>query len=207
MFHSEKAICLVAATTLLLSGCSTIVESTKQEIVVSTEPSGAEVLRDGVAVGVTPLTLTVKRKDAGESILVRKEGYEDGFIQTKQKINPWFFGNIITGGLYGSTTDLVSGAAYKYDEDKYFLPLKKSGSAMISRETAIKTFAVVKEIDLRVDLENGGGETLDNLLKLANAESERESLVVALKKASKETFETIAFGDRVRDILSNKVNG
>ena len=207
MYLSKKAICLVAAISLLLSGCSTIVETTKQEITVSTEPSGAEVLRDGVAVGVTPLTLTVKRKDAGESILVRKEGYEDGFIQTKQKINPWFFGNIITGGLYGSTTDLVSGAAYKYDEDKYFLPLKKSGSAMISKETAIKTFAVIKEIDLRIDLENGGGETLDNLLKLADAESERESLVVALKKASKETFETIAFGDKVRDILSNKVNG
>ena len=78
---------------------------------------------------------------------------------------------------------------------------------MISKETAIKTFAVIKEIDLRIDLENGGGETLDNLLKLADAESERESLVVALKKASKETFETIAFGDKVRDILSNKVNG
>jgi len=198
---------VLSVLVICFTGCATIVESTKQEIVISTEPSGAEVLRSGVAVGTTPITLTVKRKEAGESILVRKEGYEDGYIQTKSKMNGWFWGNVLTGGLYGSTTDIVSGAAYKYDQDKYFLPLRKSGNAMIPLESEIKTYAVVKQVDLRIDLQNGNGDTLQTLLNLANVTDSRQEKIESLRTAATLNSDTIAFADRVREILLDTTNG
>ena len=31
-------------------------------------------------------------------------------------IEPWFWGNILSGGVFGSTTDSSTGAMWKYDE-------------------------------------------------------------------------------------------
>jgi len=192
---------------LLWAGCATIVQSTKQEISIATEPSGAAVLRDGVPVGTTPLTLTVKRKDAGETLILRKEGYEDGSIETKSRINGWFFGNIVTGGLAGSTTDLISGAAYKYDEDKYFLPLKAKGAASFSNETEIKSYAVINNLQLRIDIAQGEGEALENLIKLAKLEKNK-NLINALKNASQKFSDPIEFANSVRNIMiDHSLNG
>lgn len=55
--------------TLVLSGCATIFAPELQSIPVTSAPPGAEVLVDGVSVGVTPLTLELEPRTSYEVTL------------------------------------------------------------------------------------------------------------------------------------------
>lgn len=59
---SIASIGLYLITTL--TGCATVVHGTNQVIPVASTPEGARVSIDGNPVGVTPLSLTVSRKQS-----------------------------------------------------------------------------------------------------------------------------------------------
>lgn len=46
-------------------------------------------------------------------------------IQGRAGLNPWFAGNLITGGLAGLITDPISGSAWKYSNPNFVVPVKK----------------------------------------------------------------------------------
>lgn len=50
-------------------------------------------------------------------ITVEKEGYDTSAVMLKTKLSFFFWGNFITGGLLGSTTDAVS-CAEKIDAEE-----------------------------------------------------------------------------------------
>jgi len=60
---------------------------------------------------------------------------------------------------------------------------------------------------LRIDLQNGNGDTLQTLLNLANVTDSRQEKIESLRTAATLNSDTIAFADRVREILLDTTNG
>lgn len=106
---------------LLLASCSTIIKGTSQAITFTSTPSGAEVLIDGVSMGVTPLTVKLK-KNKYSTVLIKKVGY---YAQTKpidKEYDPTTLFNITWDS---STTDFITGAAYEYEPNHYNFMLER----------------------------------------------------------------------------------
>ncbi len=108
---SILAITLAAA--VAVAGCSTIVSGQEQALQINSNVSGADVLLNGVLVGKTPFSGQVK-KSATASVTVRKDGFKERTVQLATEVEGSFWGNIIIGGLPGSSTDYGTGAMYKY---------------------------------------------------------------------------------------------
>ncbi|WP_125784636.1 adenosine deaminase [Pseudoalteromonas rubra] len=102
-----------AAALVMLSGCASIMTSDVQTIQVTTNTGKAvEVSADG------------NKSDTPGSIQIVRDG-QDKVIRTtatgcaaetpvKKSVTPAFFGNIILGGLLGSTTDASTGKMWDY---------------------------------------------------------------------------------------------
>lgn len=96
----------------ILSGCATIIHGGgNQSVGIASSPSGAEVIIDNGAKGVTPLNVKLDR-DKGHTIVVKKEGYEEASATTSPQVSGWVWGNILIGGLIGLAIDFISGGAY-----------------------------------------------------------------------------------------------
>lgn len=73
-------------TACLLNSCATIFSGTRDEILFTSEPSGAKIIMDGYVVGKTPIMLDVRRKLNGIWVTYELEGYET----VQQKLVPDF---------------------------------------------------------------------------------------------------------------------
>jgi hypothetical protein len=105
----------------LLSGCASIFHGTSQEITFETSPSGAKVFLDGDLVGTTPFSMKVK-KNKYKSFRVELDGY-----QTIQREMSKEYDLIALLNIFWdlSTTDLLTGAAFEYSDNSYFIELQK----------------------------------------------------------------------------------
>ena len=121
-----KKIALISVVALLATGCSTILNGKTQSITVDSNVKGAEVLINQVVVGQTPFTGQAPR-GAEPQITVRKAGYESKTIVAETGFEPVFWGNILIGGVFGSTTDNSTGAMYKYAPATFNVELKPEG--------------------------------------------------------------------------------
>lgn len=113
---------------LLNSGCASIVSKSNWPIIVGSSPRGATVSitnKKGLEVykGTTPSVLTLK-SGAGffskESYRIKLSmtGYDDKVIPLECKLNGWYAGNILIGGIIGFLiVDPATGAMYKLNTD------------------------------------------------------------------------------------------
>lgn len=106
-------------STIIFTGCATILGGgNSQTISVNSDKpmKGKIAYADGTGEQyfTTPATLNVERRS--KDIIVSSNENEFQTTTQKSKMNNWFWGNIIFGGLIGSTTDMAGGAAWKYDE-------------------------------------------------------------------------------------------
>jgi len=108
-----KAILLVLMSVSLVCGCSTIVKGKYQTVSINSNVKGAEIVVNGAVIGTTPFNGPLER-DSAMSVTVRKEGYQPKTVVLDTSIEPMFWGNIIIGGFFGSTTDASTGDMYKY---------------------------------------------------------------------------------------------
>jgi len=105
-------------------GCATILQPGPDRIPVDSVPKkGAKVYLDGQLVGVTPTTVSVPRK-SDCVIRIELEGYEPIVIDRDKKLNGWFLGNILLGGLIGMTIDLIAHNQGGYSEEPIVIELK-----------------------------------------------------------------------------------
>ena len=114
---------------ILLVGCATIMQGPKQNVGISSIPSGAKVTIDGQIVGYTPLTVELSRKD-NHVIRIELEGYSPYEITLTRKVSGWVAGNIIFGGIIGLAIDAITGSMYKLTPEQIQAELKKSGMSM-----------------------------------------------------------------------------
>lgn len=117
-----RQLTLPSILALTLTSCATIVDGTTQVVSFNSNPSGAEIVLNGVPIGVTPFTSQIERGE-NKVVLVKKEGYDDQQVMLSTKLNGWFWGNFLFGGLLGSTTDYASGASIEYAPNTYYVTL------------------------------------------------------------------------------------
>jgi len=106
---------------LMASGCATVISGTTQTLTFNSEPSGAEVYLDGARVGTTPVSLSVK-KNKKDSVMIQKEGYKAVSRDITKSYDPV---TILSIFWDYSTTDMISGAAFEYEPNSYFVELVK----------------------------------------------------------------------------------
>ena len=72
--------------------------------------------KSGIQETNIPQTIAVQ-KDSQDITITVKEGRcnKESVTTAKSRIQPWFWGNMITGGILGSTTDSLTGAMWQYD--------------------------------------------------------------------------------------------
>jgi hypothetical protein len=198
---------LILGVMMAVSGCATVVGGGgKQQMTFNSEPQDATVTVAGRVMGKTPLTVTVERAK-NQALVVEKEGYKPFTTQLSTRLNGWFWGNIVIGGLLGSTTDGVSGAIHEYSPDQYFVtlvPAKPFGVEQ-NRTSDIKQLIVASGTEVRKDLANGEGEYVNSLLKLlAVADADRAKAIETLKKVSETTKDDLEFANKVIEVYEVK---
>lgn len=119
-----------------LSACSSVIEGTSQEIMVNTNPSGAEcsLERQGISIAridPTPGAATIKKTKYDMIIRCYKEGYQEASYMNHSGSAGATFGNIAAGGLIGWGIDSASGADNKYDSpvNITLVPEEKGGAS------------------------------------------------------------------------------
>lgn len=120
------SICALTFTTLLSTGCASIVSKSRYPVSITTEPAAAKIEvkdQDGVVrfTGTSPATAML---DAGNGYFSRarytvtasKEGFDTATMPLQTSIDGWYWGNIAVGGLIGLLiVDPLTGAMYEID--------------------------------------------------------------------------------------------
>ena len=102
---------------LLGSGCATIVHGPRQNVTITSDPSGAAVtVLSGHEVkesGVTPLEVRLPRRDANLTIRLEKPGCEPTEVRVKRSVSGWTFTNLIAANPFAQQgMDSSSGMSY-----------------------------------------------------------------------------------------------
>ena len=126
--YTLNAILLLVVTPLLHTNCATIVSKSSYPVSITTNPRGAQLSitdKKGKEIfkGNTPATIKLK---AGAGYFSRAEyqvklsspGYQENIVPITFKLNGWYFGNILIGGLIGMLIiDPASGAMWRIDKE------------------------------------------------------------------------------------------
>ncbi|MGB1540116.1 MAG: hypothetical protein ACPG80_04090 [Rickettsiales bacterium] len=104
----------------ILSGCSSIVKGSQQEVEVQTSGAGCAQCKLSNSKGeyytnCTPGKIKVKRAYGPLDVNCSGRGIQ-GKKEVDSHINGWFFGNIFIGGLIGMGVDSLTAAAWDYPE-------------------------------------------------------------------------------------------
>src|SRR5690606_22030974 len=124
------------------------------------------------------------------------------------KFDNWFWGNIIIGGVIGSTTDLVSGTTHLLDPDTIYVQMEPdSGSALKTNsedDQKIRSYVINSYTHLVKDIKNGRGDYLKSLLKLMKVEAGKEKETVKKLQSMTVLYDNVSdFTEEVVK-LSNK---
>ncbi len=151
-----------------IAGCATIVTGTTQPMTITSNVAGAQVLLDGLVIGTTPFSSPVPKNKT--TLTVQKEGYQSFQLALSKSVEGAFWGNIILGGLGGSTTDMSTGAMYAYAPNTFQVDLKRTGETdnRFEQESELRRFAMLNVDKVSSDLARGEGEHLAALLALLN---------------------------------------
>jgi len=120
-------VLVVVAAGALSGGCASIITGSRQDVAITTDPSGATVAVDGQE-AVSPARFNLKRKHS-YTVVVEKEGYATAQRRIGKTFNVWTLGNLILGGIIGIGVDLITGAFWALDPDDMYIILQKEGSA------------------------------------------------------------------------------
>lgn len=135
---------LVVVLALAIGGCASIISGTRKGVIVSTEPSNAEVNIDGV-LGKSPVSMEIKRY--GDHVAkATLEGYNECHYKFEKGFNGWFLGNILLGGLIGMAIDGISGAVVTIDPDEIKMVLSQDAECIIMVRGPEKNFVNVKDL-------------------------------------------------------------
>lgn len=196
--------CIALLVPMMTWGCASIIEGKTQAVTFNSEPSGAQVVINGMSMGITPATITLKKSEYDNAnVVFKKDGYQDQQANLHTKVTAWFWGNIISGGLWGSSTDAISGAMWEYSPDKHFVtlsPLKASAGEMarVDYENRVRIFLLFNHEQLVADLAREGGESLTSLCALLDLNKDKqEAAILELRRLVAVVKDTPAFAEAV----------
>ena len=99
------------------SGCSTILNTTTQEVELKSSPPNAKVSVDGKKFGTSPQVVNIDR-GSDHVIKFELDGYEPYETQLTRKMSLWFWGNALNGFIPGMAVDFLTGSMYNLLPDK-----------------------------------------------------------------------------------------
>jgi len=119
---------------LFSTSCATIVSKSTYPVSINSEPSGADVTianSDGhtVYTGRTPAFIQLESSKGyfqREEYLItfQKEGYETTLQPITTRIDGWYWGNLVFGGVLGLlVVDPITGSMFKLDREIYHATL------------------------------------------------------------------------------------
>ena len=113
---------MLAAASMMLTGCATIVNGSNQSVTVSTDPPGAscKLARQAETVGAIPMTpgsVQVSKSKNDVVVTCEKLGYQTAVVSKSPSFGGATFGNILLGGGVGAIVDAASGANYTYPSE------------------------------------------------------------------------------------------
>ena len=119
MIHNARAL---GVTAFLFTSCATILSGTSDDITFNSDPSGAAIMLDGLKVGKTPATVSIKRPGFGnKEITLKLDGYEDRTFMLQKEFNTMAICNL--AGWPGWVIDIITGSVMKYSKTNYDLDL------------------------------------------------------------------------------------
>jgi hypothetical protein len=191
----------------LLAGCATIVRGTSQTISINSNIAGANIELDGSPIGTTPFSGKIKKKKDG-TIKISKQGYVPQTISlnTDFDIVASGLGNVLIGGTTGTTTDWISGAAWMYEPNTYFVQLQQDGQSNIDyqNELLIRKFAMLNHSQIAIDAGKSGGEYTDALVDLMKSKMDKETATQSVNHAlEKSKGDQIVFGNELIEQFRN----
>jgi len=187
------------------SGCASIVSGTDQNLSFNSEPDDATVTVAGRVVGKTPLSVQID-KDENLAVTFEKDGYKTFSTQLSTTMDSWFWGNIVIGGVFGSTTDGMSGAMNEFSPDQYFVTLvpEKPFGISVEKTRQIKEIIVAFGDDIRLELVTGG-EKVDLILEILDTkDNEKEIRTVVLNKLAKQNDNDLNFAKAIIEFYGVK---
>ncbi len=140
-----SAILLIA---LFTSSCASILSKSQYPLTITTDPSGASVAvsdHKGMEIfkGTSPATVSLQSgagffKRASYQVSVSKAGYETQMVPVQFKVDGWYWGNLLLGGVIGMLIiDPATGAMYKIDSEYMAITLSQSVAANAQPELKI----------------------------------------------------------------------
>ncbi len=129
------------AAPFFFSSCATIVGKSSYPVSINSNPSGATVSitdKKGKEVykGSSPATVTLKSgagffSKAEYQVKISSYGYAEQVIPINYKLNGWYFGNLLIGGVLGMLiVDPATGAMWKLDTPPINITLSKSTASI-----------------------------------------------------------------------------
>lgn len=119
----------VLSFALVTSGCATLFTGSSDNIVFESDPSGAEILIDGIVVGRTPTTVSVKRPGMGDKqVTLRLDGYSPVTFTLTKSFNSVAILNLAS--FIGWGIDVLTGAVMKYDKRVYNVDMDRGSVSL-----------------------------------------------------------------------------
>ncbi len=140
--NSVKLAVLVLTLPIFFSSCATIFGKSSYPVSINTSPTGASIsITDKkskeVYKGTTPSTVTLKSgagffSKAEYQVKLSSPGFGEQVIPVNYKLNGWYFGNLLIGGVIGMLiVDPATGAMWKLDTPPINVTLAKSTGAIL----------------------------------------------------------------------------
>ncbi len=126
---------------ILFNSCATVFTGTTQNILIESNPSGANVTINNQNYGSTPARVTIKKNlddvmDGGRPVKLELDGYKTETFTLHNSFNPVAILNLIF--LYAWAIDAATGAMMSFD-DSYSFGLIKEASKSEDKLNEIKS--------------------------------------------------------------------
>jgi hypothetical protein len=177
---------ITAFLIIQISGCATIIDGKEQTIAINSSPEGATVVVGGVTLGKTPLIAPVKRSNSNQGVRLTLAGYEPLEVPLLAEFNTIALINYPVG----TTTDVITGAAYKYSPGSYMVtlqPIKAADAEFDANDRKVFEFFLKNFNSLSKEAYGSKGEyitSLSDLLKINDKEKIIKEIQNSIEKNS-----------------------
>lgn len=191
-----------------LAGCASVISGRTQQVSFNSNPEGATVTVGGRVLGKTPFTMALQRK-ASQTLEFKKNGYKPLTMELETSMNMWFWGNVVIGGLFGSTTDSATGAVHRYSPSQYMVTLERDGTTTVeakpvlsdrqkAREFIVYGYSSIKD-EIRKEKPGDYLKSLWSVLKVP--EAERAAALEKVKGLLKAYEDIFTFADKTTELF------
>ena len=141
---------LILFLLIALNGCATIIHGTTQDIGITTDPAGADLLVDGQQHYKSPAVITMKRKD-DHTVEIFQAGYKSETVEIKGVLSWTVAGDFLAGGAIGYGIDAATGAQRRLEPEKVevrlqpLTPQEVSAAGKDSREDKLQRLKLLRD--------------------------------------------------------------